>query len=212
MITTHIFVGTDLRGDSYWSCWRPTINRGRFMPPTGQFFSSHFGKCSLQPWQNGWHSCSLPPWVEGTLSVTILLLAGSGSLAARTWPATVAGLPAIWKVCCEVVMLPATVEAARHTTPPRVTCTRRRATKTANLQLRCPLWGPGPQKERNTKVIWFDLLIFKKKNLFQMSCFDTAAWMLCLYVVVFSLGRWCWKAISLYHRLQCQIKSFIRMT
>lgn len=59
-------------------------------------------------------------------SVTILLLAGSGSLAARTWPATVTGLPAIWKVCSEVVMLVATeatepVEAARHTMPPAVT-------------------------------------------------------------------------------------------
>lgn len=59
------------------------------------------------------------------LSVTILLLAGSGSLAARTWPATFTGLPAIWKVCSEVVMLLATVatepeEAARHTMPPVV--------------------------------------------------------------------------------------------
>lgn len=61
-------------------------------------------------------------------SVTILLLAGSGSLAARTWPATVTGLPAIWKVCSVVVMLLATVatepvEAARHTMPPAVTHT-----------------------------------------------------------------------------------------
>lgn len=60
------------------------------------------------------------------LSVTILLLAGSGSLAARTWPATVTGLPAIGKLCSEVVTLVATVatepvEAARHTMPPAVT-------------------------------------------------------------------------------------------
>lgn len=60
------------------------------------------------------------------MSVTILLLAGSGSLAARTWPVT--GLPAIWKVCSEVeVVMPLAtaanepVEAARHTMPPAVT-------------------------------------------------------------------------------------------
>lgn len=56
------------------------------------------------------------------LSVTILLFAGSGSLVARTWPATVTGLPVIWKVWSEVAMLLATVatkpvEAARHTMP-----------------------------------------------------------------------------------------------
>lgn len=64
------------------------------------------------------------------LSVTILLLAGSGSLAARTWPATVTGLPAIWKVCSVVAMPLATVatepvEAARHTMPPAVTHTHK---------------------------------------------------------------------------------------
>lgn len=64
------------------------------------------------------------------MSVTILLFAGSGSLAARTWPATVTGLPVIWKACSEVVMLLATVAtepvgAARHTMPPAVTHTHK---------------------------------------------------------------------------------------
>lgn len=62
------------------------------------------------------------------MSVTILLFASSGSLAARTWPATVTGLPVIWKACSEVATPLATVatepaEAARHTTPPAVTRT-----------------------------------------------------------------------------------------
>lgn len=69
---------------------------------------------------------SIPPCVVGMLTVTILLLAGMGSLAVMTWPAMVTGLAEIWNVCPEVVtMLLGTVareqvEAARHT-PPAVT-------------------------------------------------------------------------------------------
>lgn len=106
-----------------------TSSQGRVWPLTPHS-SIHFGKCEPKTSRNGWHSCSLPPWVVGMLSVTILLLAGRGSLAVRTWPATVTGLPAIWKVCSVVVMLLATVatepaEAARHTMPPAVTCTHK---------------------------------------------------------------------------------------
>ena len=66
---------------------------------------------------------SIPPCVVGMLTVTILLLAGMGSLAVMTWPAMVTGLAEIWNVCPEVVtMLLAReqVETARHT-PPAVT-------------------------------------------------------------------------------------------
>lgn len=84
--------------------------------------------------RNGWHVCGLPPWAEGTLSVTILLLAGSGSLAPMTWPATVTWLPEIWKVWSEVV------EAARHTMPLAVTH-HLKGTGTAGVRLWCPLEG-----------------------------------------------------------------------
>lgn len=41
---------------------------------------------------------TLPPWVVGTLTVRILLFAGSGSLAVITFPVMVTGLPVIWNV------------------------------------------------------------------------------------------------------------------
>lgn len=99
----------------------------QILPPTWNS-CIHSGKCKAQTSRNGWHSCSVPPCMVGMLSVTILLFAGSGSLAARTWPATVTGLPVSWKACSEVVMPLVTVateplEAARHTMPPTVTHT-----------------------------------------------------------------------------------------
>lgn len=39
----------------------------------------------------------------GTFKVTILLLAGSGSLAVMTLPAMETGVPVIWNVCPDVV-------------------------------------------------------------------------------------------------------------
>lgn len=58
---------------------------------------------------------AVPPWEVGTLTVTILLLAGSGSLVVTTFPPT--EVPVIWKVCpldvATVVSVPAPNEANR---------------------------------------------------------------------------------------------------
>lgn len=52
---------------------------------------------------------AVPPCEVGTLTVTILLLAGSGSLVVTTFPPT--EVPVIWKVCppdvATVVSVPA---------------------------------------------------------------------------------------------------------
>lgn len=50
------------------------------------------------------HIGPLPPCVEGTFRVTSLLLTGRGSLVS-TFPATVTGLPVIWNVWPEVVVI-----------------------------------------------------------------------------------------------------------
>ena len=51
----------------------------------------------------------VPPSVVGTFKVTILLLAGSGSLAVMTLPAMETGVPVIWNVCPDVVATVVTV-------------------------------------------------------------------------------------------------------
>lgn len=65
---------------------------------------------------------ALPPCVVGTFTVTILLLAGRGSLAVMTLPVIKPDAAAIWNVCPDALMLLAAtvvtevVEAARHMT------------------------------------------------------------------------------------------------
>ena len=60
---------------------------------------------------------ALPPCEVGTLTVTILLLAGSGSLVVTTFPPT--EVPVIWKVCppdvATVVSVPAPKKANKQT-------------------------------------------------------------------------------------------------
>lgn len=59
---------------------------------------------------------AIPPCEVGTLTVTILLLAGNGSLVVTTFPPT--EVPVIWKVCpldvATVVSVPATHKANKQ--------------------------------------------------------------------------------------------------
>lgn len=59
---------------------------------------------------------AIPPCELGTLTVTILLLAGSGSLVVTTFPPT--EVPVIWNVCpldvATVVSVPATHKANKQ--------------------------------------------------------------------------------------------------
>ena len=59
--------------------------------------AEHLHFYSMMFYAQGGATITIPPCVVGTLTVTILLLAGSGSLAVRTLPPTV--VPVIWKVC-----------------------------------------------------------------------------------------------------------------
>lgn len=74
---------------------------------------SALNKC-LPPTRDS--KAAIPPCEVGTLTVTILLLAGNGSLVVTTFPPT--EVPVIWKVCpldvATVVSVPATHKANKQ--------------------------------------------------------------------------------------------------